>query len=308
MKKSCKALAILLAALTMSTGVMAAEEIKQPVSDTTTTIGVTTESILSLPRVSKGTLKINGTKIELSKTPLMELEGNFFLPMRKFAMLFGLSDENIIWSNDTKEASIDFGGMKFTYNTVTGISYLNENVYDADTVFVEHNGIVYMKARFLCNFLNGNISWEPATASLSISKSGIEVPEEMVYVEPEPVKGRRYTAEELDLLARIVEAEAKDQPYEGRIAVANVVLNRVDSSKFPNTIYDVVYAKNQFSPVRTGEINKKASELSVKAAVEAFEGREITDALYFNATWVTGSWASRNRDFCMKLGTHVFYH
>lgn len=62
--------------------------------------------------------------------------------------------------------------------------------------------------------------------------------------------------EEIDLLARIVSAEAKGEPYQGQVAVAAVVLNRVENN-FGSSIYDVIYAKGQFQPVRNGEIDKR---------------------------------------------------
>jgi hypothetical protein len=314
MKKSFKPLAILLAAMTMTTGAMAAEEIKTPVVETTA--NVLADYMVKLPSVSKSALEINGTRIELSKSPLVEIEGRLYLPMRKFAGLLGLSDDKITWNPDTNESAIEFGTLKFRYNLGTGIVYLNDKVYEADDqAFTTNNGTVYMNARLLCGFLGSNITWNADALSLGISKIGIVIPEDMVYIEPiEEIKGRRYTAEELDLLARIVEAEAKDQIYEGRVAVANVILNRVDSPQYPDTIYDVIYQGNssghpQFYPVRTGSINKKASELSIQAAKEALEGKVVVEgALYFNATWVTGSWASRNREFCKTIDSHNFYY
>lgn len=61
-----------------------------------------------------------------------------------------------------------------------------------------------------------------------------------------------------DLLARIIHAEAKGEPYAGKVAVATVILNRVDDDAFPNSIREVIYQKGQFEPVSNGEINKPA--------------------------------------------------
>lgn len=67
-----------------------------------------------------------------------------------------------------------------------------------------------------------------------------------------------------ELLARLVSAEAKGEPYAGKVAVATVVLNRVDSSKFPDTVKGVIYQKGQYSPVSNGQINKPADKGSKK--------------------------------------------
>ncbi|GAB6179707.1 cell wall hydrolase [Desulfotomaculum defluvii] len=91
-----------------------------------------------------------------------------------------------------------------------------------------------------------------------------------------------YTDQDLDLLARLVTAEAGGEPLEAQIGVAAVVINRVQSSIFPNTIRDVIYAPNQFSPVRNNWINKPATSNAIKAAQAALQGSDPTNgALYF---------------------------
>ena len=74
---------------------------------------------------------------------------------------------------------------------------------------------------------------------------------------------------EIDLLARLVRAEAQTEPLLGKIAVACVVLNRVESPQFPDTIKEVIYAPGQFQPVKNGEINKPADEESIQAVKAA---------------------------------------
>jgi len=117
--------------------------------------------------------------------------------------------------------------------------------------------------------------------------------------------------EEKDLLARIVEAEAKGEPYEGKVAVATVVLNRLESPDFPNSITEVInqvvgdsYA---FTPVQNGEINKPASEESVRAAEEALtRTNRLDEAVFFyNPEIATDDWI-RSRSVIKTIGNHVF--
>lgn len=90
------------------------------------------------------------------------------------------------------------------------------------------------------------------------------------------------TDEDLDLLARLVTAEAGGEPMEAQVGVAAVVINRVQSNLFPDTIRDVIYAPNQFSPVRNGWINRPATETAIQAAKAALYGSDPTNgALYF---------------------------
>ena len=87
---------------------------------------------------------------------------------------------------------------------------------------------------------------------------------------------------ELDLLARAVHAEAKGEPYEGKVAVAAVILNRVDHPEFPNTIAGVIYEPLAFQVVANGTINQEPDEASRQAAYEALHGLDPTNgALYF---------------------------
>lgn len=116
-----------------------------------------------------------------------------------------------------------------------------------------------------------------------------------------------YTASEINLLERLVEAEAGDEPYAGKVAVANVVLNRVKSEKFPNTIREVIYAKNQFTPVANGAINKTPSEESKRAVQDALNGvNYVPDALFFyDARYATNRWLD-GLQTTNKIGNHTF--
>jgi N-acetylmuramoyl-L-alanine amidase len=119
------------------------------------------------------------------------------------------------------------------------------------------------------------------------------------------------TAEEKDLLARLVHAEAKGEPYAGKVAVATVVLNRVDSSLFPNDIKSVIYQKDQgyyaFSPVQDGAINEPA-DAEAKAAVQealAYHGMGNGSLYFYNPKTATSDWIT-SRKVTTKIGNHVF--
>lgn len=115
-------------------------------------------------------------------------------------------------------------------------------------------------------------------------------------------------------LSRIIHAEAQGEPYIGKVAVGNVILNRVNSPLFPNTIYDVIFDRQygyvQFSPIADGNINNTPNADSVKAAIEALNGeRPVEDALYFlNVDKSTNFWIIHNRVFMTRIGDHDFYY
>ena len=113
---------------------------------------------------------------------------------------------------------------------------------------------------------------------------------------------------EIDLLARLVRAEAQTEPLEGKIAVACVVLNRVESPQFPDTIKEVIYAPGQFQPVKNGEINKPADEESIQAVKAALTEQRVMapGALFFyNPAIATSRWLD-TRATTLVIGQHVF--
>lgn len=113
---------------------------------------------------------------------------------------------------------------------------------------------------------------------------------------------------EIDLLERLVEAEAGIEPFEGKVAVAKVVLNRVQNEQFPNSIESVIYQPRQFSPVSNGMIHRKASQESKKAVQVALkEGGNANGALYFfNPRYAKGqSWFNKKKT-AYVIGGHVF--
>lgn len=104
-----------------------------------------------------------------------------------------------------------------------------------------------------------------------------------------------YTSSDVDLLARLIRAEAESQPYSAKVAVGAVVVNRVQSSEFPNTIREVIYQRingyYQFSPVLNGWINRPATETDIKAAYEALNGKDPTNgALFYFDDSATNQW------------------
>lgn len=120
------------------------------------------------------------------------------------------------------------------------------------------------------------------------------------------------SSSEKDLLSRLVEAEAKGESYEGKVAVAEVVLNRVDSPEFPDTITNVVYEvvgdAYAFSPVQNGEIKKPASDEAKSAVEDALSSSEerLNQAVYFyNPEIASDEWI-RSRQVVKKIDNHVF--
>lgn len=124
---------------------------------------------------------------------------------------------------------------------------------------------------------------------------------------------KKYTSNDIYWIARIIHAEAGGEPYKGKVAVGNVVLNRVNSKNYPNSVYNVIfeYYKHipQFSPVADGTIYNTPSAESLKAAKEAVSGvRPVGNSTcFFNPSKAAGSWIVQSKNYVMRIGSHVFY-
>ncbi len=171
-------------------------------------------------------------------------------------------------------------------------------LYIPDGVLLE-NGRTLVPVRVLAEALGGTVDWS--------RKEGITLT---------PGLGRAsapaYTAEDLYWMSRIISAESQGEPLLGKIAVGTVVLNRVASREFPDTIYDVIFDRKwgiQFEPVANGTVYHEPTLESVLAAKLVLDGaRAAGDSLYFIAPELTTNhWTMENQDFVVTIGCHWFY-
>jgi len=179
--------------------------------------------------------------------------------------------------------------------TLKELAKANPHIEDVDHIIVGQQ----IKTEITSN------SSQPLKESNSIKTKKVTVPETKVSSFNDKVS---ISEGEIDLLARIVRAEAQTEPFEGKVAVANVVLNRVESSQFPNTIKKVIYQPGQFQPVSNGAINKPADKQSIKAVRAALSDmRNIAKGslFFYNPVIATNRWLD-TRKTTVVIGQHVF--
>ena len=214
------------------------------------------------------------------------------------AILFALyPDATAVWANGRAEVTAE--GL--TMYLKPGAKYIEAN---GRCLYVpgglrSQDGMILVPVRTLCQALGAEAVWDSATGTVNITAVSGPIVSGDSY----------YDAEDLDLLSRLIYAESGNQPLEGKIAVGNVVLNRVASPLFPNTVADVIYQPNQFSPAGSGHLSRTPNAESVVAAKLCLEGANTAgNALYFvNPVTSPGSWASRNRPYVATIGAHAFY-
>ncbi len=116
-----------------------------------------------------------------------------------------------------------------------------------------------------------------------------------------------YTSSDVYLLAKAIYAEGRGEPYVGQVAIGAVIINRIRSAAFPNSVSGVVYQKGAFTAVDDGQINLTPNETALKAARDAMNGWDPTGGAlyYYNPAVATSSWIF-DRQTITVIGKHVF--
>ena len=116
-----------------------------------------------------------------------------------------------------------------------------------------------------------------------------------------------YSNSDVALLANIISAEARGEPFEGQVAVGAVVLNRVEHPSFPDTLAGVVYQPGAFTAITDGQINEAVAESAKKAAREALAGSDPSGGAlyYYNPDKTSNKWI-RTRPVIKRIGAHLF--
>ena len=168
---------------------------------------------------------------------------------------------------------------------------------------IVENGVIYVPVRAIARAFSMECVWNGAERSVQLVGS------------PAPlVSGDEfYDADVLYWLSRIISAESRGEPFEGQIAVGNVVLNRTENGSFPDTVYGVIFDRKfgvQFTPAATGSVYRDPTDSAVLAAKAAMEGVNLVDdALFFCANYASkGSWIEGNRTYAETIGNHIFYY
>ncbi|WP_231597580.1 cell wall hydrolase [Bacillus sp. SA1-12] len=111
----------------------------------------------------------------------------------------------------------------------------------------------------------------------------------------------------IDMMARVVHGEARGETYEGKVAVAAVIMNRMSTPGFPKNTYDVIFQTNAFTAVHDGQYNLTPNSYSYQAVIDALKGWDPTygSVYYYNPTIATDDWIF-TRDTVLRIGNHLF--
>ncbi|PQQ66532.1 stalk domain-containing protein [Acetivibrio saccincola] len=222
------------------------------------------------------TVEINGNYIKMDVQPYIA-NGRTYVPLRFVAEALGA---DVQWNQEEKKASVSCDDNNIEMFAGSNVILVNGEEQHIDTNIEIVDGRIMIPIRFIAENLGCSVEWDDLVFSVIIEKEGIEVPQEYIYE-------REYTDEDLIWLARIVNVEGGRLSLDARLAIANVVLNRKESPRFPNSIYDVIFDTNysvQFPPAhRPGFKEMVPSKECITSAKMALEGiNNIGNALFFN--------------------------
>lgn len=243
---------------------------------------------------------VNGRKLQTSDNARI-INSTTYVPLRAMCELFGA--DSLSWNDGTKTATVHARGIKI--HITQGNTYIEANgrYFASNEPIRNIDGRLYLPVRLIASAFASTVKWDGAAYTVKITDSG-----------KAPASGDSYyDANEVYWLSRIIYAESGAEPFRGKIAVGNVVMNRVESAQFPNSVYGVIFDKKygvQFSPVASGTVYKTPNNDSVIAAKICLEGFSVNDkVLYFmNPALATNTWISKNRAYAFRIGTHNFYY
>lgn len=223
-----------------------------------------------------------------------------YVPVRAFSEL--ANADSVTWSQSLRTATVIHNGNEIKIKD--GASYIEAEgrIFYAPTKIINLNNRIFAPIRALAAALSLDVEWKGDTRSVLLTKSSAPLASGKDF----------YNQSDLYWLSRIISAESAGEPFLGKIAVGNVVINRKNSPMYPNSIYQVIFDRKygtQFSPVSFGTIYNTPTEESVIAAKICLEGYSISDEILFfvNPKFATSNWISNNRPFAFRIGDHYFY-
>ena len=215
--------------------------------------------------------------------------GSRYLPIRQVCEYLGAT---VNWSEESL-VSIEYG----------------EEVYYPE--FFITNGKSYASESCIGDIFGIEFQYNEQLNVLTINTDGTEYEFADILSSMPTYNG--YSQEDLKWMAQIIHAESNGEPYAGKLAVGNVIINRMALPQYPDSIKGVIFDRKcgvQFTPTANGSIYNTPSVDSYMAAVEVLEGKMNAEGalFFFNPKYAKSTWVSRNRQFAFSLSNHAFYY
>ena len=256
--------------------------------------GIATRYLWKLPQ---RTLTVNGKALS---EPAVMMNGILYLPLEAFAASLGNAKVN--YNSSTKTATLSMSGLYLSATDAGFVTYANDRaLFGFSPNVVMSNGKMYIPASTLTKALGVSVKSQTNSA---VTVSGSYTP--LTHA------SKFYREDEVYWLSKIISAESSGESLIGQIAVGDVIMNRVKSNLYPNTIYGVIFDRKygvQFSPILDGSIYKNPTFNATLAAKICLEGTSLSDnALFFlNPRVAESNWIVKSRQYAYTIGGHDFY-
>ncbi|MBU8907406.1 stalk domain-containing protein [Desertibacillus haloalkaliphilus] len=278
---------------------------------------------------------VDGDEVRFQEPVFLE-NGRVYVPLRFIAEYIGATVE---WNGDQQRVNMNNqqgDRLRLTINRPQLV--MNDRTYMMDVVPRIRHDRTYLPARHVSEFLHANVEWNNDNREVYIDSvplytvqlgDSLDSISEAFGVSKELLRERNQLSgdelfageqlrvviprlmnnhPDLELLAKLIQAEAGSESFQGQVAVANVVVNRKNSSSFPNSIAEVIMEPRQFTPVTNGSINHVVpSDQAYLAAQQALLGvNYVSNALYFFNPTRTNDTFLRSRQLVTHIGNHRF--
>lgn len=229
------------------------------------------------------------------------IDGITYVPMRAFCDMFA-GEFEITWNSISHTATAVSADLTLKVQQDAYYITANERCFYTVGKILNIDNRIYIPIRPMAKAFCLELKWDAPSRSVHLTSTG------------EKLKSAAeiYSADDIYWLSRIINAEAGGEPFLGKIAVGNVVLNRVRSPLYPDSIWGVIFDRRngvQFSPIIYGTIYNSPNYDSIIAARICLEGYTLSDsALFFlNPRIATNFWIVKNCRYEFSVGNHDFY-
>ena len=223
-----------------------------------------------------------------------------YVGIREFSTAMG--NVSVEWDDGTKTATVKSDNLSISSKNSGSYIIANERYLWAQSGIFIISGTMYVPLRTIAKAFNADVSWSSKEFSAYVVRKPGTIASGKNY----------YNADDVYWLSRIISAEAGVEPFYGKVAVGTVVLNRVKSSQYPNTIYGVIFDRKfgvQFTPAANGTVYNEPDTDSIIAAKLCLDGASISEKVLFfvNDAIAESSWVRDNRSYVTTIGSHNFY-
>jgi len=241
-------------------------------------------------------IKVGATEV---RNDVTFINSTTYVPIRAVSDLL-YSGANVAWTDGQAVVSTPL----VTITARPGDQYIQANgryLYAVEGVRLINNRTL-VPVRALAKAFGASVNWDNAAQRATITRGNGTI-----------LSGNQYyNGDDVYWLSRIINAESAGEPMLGKIAVGDVILNRVASPNYPNSIYDVIFDTKwgvQFEPTRNGAIYQTPSSDSTIAAKLCLDGAAVVGncQYFFNPSIASSSWIAQNCTYYCTIGNHLFY-